>query len=546
MENEGLESVPPVMLLRFCLEEKLSALRENRPILEAVVSFLSMSERWLSGLLEMLHNRLLDEHIDNFIQKAELTPIEREVSQLRRQYPELTAKQIGERLGRAEGTIRAAYYLSLRKCRRIHSPFDEAIDENIANDVKTLNVFAQECFRQLQQEPPQLLAPRGFAEKRKQAYEVEKVLVSKKASFEAAFAMMIENPIISLFDELSFVVWSHRLHLRYLRSRFGMKGTASRRLALKQTRTAESKHTFQSWRRRNRKSGFSESEIQADYRAWKKELLYEQLLFEYAKERLIEAQTLQTIWQNAIYLSFTSLCDKHGDINFDLKEFATDVLTGMKRNIKEFRLVYDTTKLDLKREFSYDYENELARISGWAEANLSPDHNPRLAKAIEIEGQRTVSEWIPGSVLLSLAGDDREENESFYSGTGKPSLLSRIARHLEEKKEEPLNNADVLAEDFALREEARITEQKADEIDFERYVSKLTPHEQQFILNIGLTQEQMEAVRQLPARQRAVTELRLQGYKERDIARQLNISVGTVRVHDQRAKRRLAKSRTGF
>jgi hypothetical protein len=262
-----------------------------------------------------------------------------------------------------------------------------------------------------------------------------------------------------------------------------MKRLSARQLVFKQTRDAESQRTFQSWRRRNRKHGLSESEIQADYRAWRNELLHENTLFEYAKERLIEAQTQQVVWQNAVFLSFTSLCKKHEGANFDLTEFATDILREMKRTLKEFHLVYNTSKLELKREFSLDYENELARLSGWAEANLSPKANPRFAKAIEIEGQQTVSDWIPGSILLALDDDDRKGNEPFYSGTGKTSLLSRIAGHLEEKKEEPLNNADALAEDFALREEARIADQKAEEIDFERYVAKLTPREQQFILN---------------------------------------------------------------
>src|SRR5438045_4377723 len=98
MSGEESESVPPVMLLRYYLEEKLSAWRENRPTPKEVLSFLSLLGQWFSGLLEMLEVEVEGEHFNIFLHRASLAPKERELLQLILEYPQSTAKQVRERL----------------------------------------------------------------------------------------------------------------------------------------------------------------------------------------------------------------------------------------------------------------------------------------------------------------------------------------------------------------------------------------------------------------------------------------------------------------
>lgn len=353
VENEETIEVPPEVLLRGLLEEGLSALRENRQIPKPVLELESFLGRMLSDLLDRFDARLANEDFDKCVQKAHLTLEERGVLELGFESPPLTAKQIGEHLGKQESIVRAAFFRAQRKLEKIQSPLDEAIGGVIAYDVNAVNVVAQTLLkvrRLYEEDSTQLKVPTDFKGKVNEAYETETMFRSQRTDFNTTFSQIMEEPIAGLFKQLNFLIWENRLHRRYLRTRFGMKQKLIRRLVFKRTRHAKSQRMFYNWWNKNAKAESNQSpEFETDRQRYRDEILREEALRRYAQDRLISMQTRQTIWQNAIFLSFTSLYKKHGGVKFELAEFASDILTRMEQPLKDFRLLLDESKLKTEK-----------------------------------------------------------------------------------------------------------------------------------------------------------------------------------------------------
>jgi DNA-directed RNA polymerase specialized sigma24 family protein len=441
VENEDKTRVPPEVLLRFTLEEGMSALKENRSAPQPVRDFELFLSRMLSDLLEKLYLELGKDDFDSWAQEAHLTDIEREVMRWSWSLgdSQLTAEQIGERMGIGESTVRATFMRARRKLEKVPDPVNGAIDELIAYDCRAANAISQALLRMRRiydENPSEVIVPKDFEGKVKQAYEIGKEFKAEKVTFESKFLEILRDPILGLYKQLSFEVWQHRIHRRYLRSRGGLKSRDLLRLRFKRTRHAKSERFFWNWWNKNGRARSNQSpEFESDRRRFDDLILRENALLRYGQNRLLSTETRQTVWQNSIFLSFTSLYEKHQGTNFELKEFAEDILHRMKSVLKDFHAIQLSSSLQLKQEFSLDYEDELINLTAWAANNLSLAVNHGAREVLEAEGKPALEmmlQNLPGSLILALA-EDRHENR-FSSGSGKPSLLSRLGQMLSEER----------------------------------------------------------------------------------------------------------------
>jgi Sigma-70, region 4 len=232
-----------------------------------------------------------------------------------------------------------------------------------------------------------------------------------------------ENPSLSFFTSVLYLICGRWLWHRYLHSRFGLS-----QLDLNKLPSAR----------------------------------YEQLLYETAIDRLTMLQVQFDSYRRVLLDLLATIEERASYVQFE--EFFAEVCHTVGINcIRDFQQNFTEQKMRLKQARGASGEVEWAYLVAWVEANLSfsPEHNPRLAKAVEIEGQQTVLNDIPGAIAEALTADDRALNEPFSSGTGETSVLSRISGHLEVKnKELPLKAehediTDAGANDFTLHEEAR-------------------------------------------------------------------------------------------
>lgn len=546
MENEDKSKIPPEELLRCTLEEKMSALKENRSAPQPVRDLELFLSRMLSDLLEKLYLELGKDDFDKWAQEAHLTPNEREVMRWSLGDSQLTADPIGERLGIGESTVRATFMRARRKLEKAPDPVNEAIGELIAYDCRAANAISQALLRMRRaydQDPSQIIFPEGFQGRVKQAYEIGKEFKREKTTFESKFKEICSDPILGLYKQLSFEVWQHRIHRRYLRSRCGLRARDLRRLRFKRTRFAKSERMFWSWWNKNGRARSNQSPMfESDRRRYKDLILRENALLHYGQDRLVSTETRQTVWQNSIFLSFTSLYEKHQGTNFELKEFAQDILHRMKPILKDFHPIQLSSSLRLKQEFSLDYEDELINLTAWAANNLSLAVNQGAREVMEAEGKpalETMLQNIPSSLILALA-EDRHENR-FSAGSGKPSLLSRLghmlseerlldSRHraLQQARVRKLKNPEdriIISEGDSVVKPDDLAELSS-EVQFQR--DELRIDLENAIQRANLTPSELE-----------VLELDLQDLTDKEIAEQLCKPLGTVKPLLFKAKKKL-------
>lgn len=363
-----------------------------------------------------------------------------------------------------------------------------AVSEIDAEYLNTLDAFRAAARRVLQSLTDDT-RPASFNDAVKVFLPHEEAIKPLERELNERVARPPQNPCLSFYTTLQYLIISRRLWRRYLRSRFGL----SLNSAVKPPSAP-----------------------------------YERALFEGALHCSVSVETQFNYYLHTIFLVATRW---QGDFPPRLPEFLSEVLCVMGRAVvRDFRLAMLQQRLNLSRERGDSGEVELANLTAWANANLnfSPEVNPRLAKAVQTEGMRNVLDSIPGAVVEALS--EQNVGDPYSYGTGNTSLFSRVAGKPEDKNK-GLPFADP-AETFALCEEARWADRVVERLEFEQYLASLNPREKIFIKNTGLTQEQMERVRlaKLAPGEMDVTELRLQGCTEQEIATRLSRAIGTIRT----------------
>jgi DNA-binding CsgD family transcriptional regulator len=291
-----------------------------------------------------------------------------------------------------------------------------------------------------------------------------------------------DDPIYSFLISMLYLICERRLWRRYLRSRFGLK----RLLQPKEIKLPTDPYEYALCI----SSLESLTEIEVQF---------------YSYLQTFDLAALK--WQE---------CSP-----FDLQKFLSEILGFMGSFLRDFRLYTLEQRMLSKEELSDSGNIELANLAAFFEANLdfSPNaKNRRLAKAVEIYGEKEVREQIAGNVHVVLS--EKEIDEPFSAGTGGKSALSRMAQLLEAKGEdlhlnfEPLearheNLADSNTDNFALLQEVR------QELRYQFERAKLTPSEIKCLL------------------------LQQEGMTESEIAQIMGKAIGTVRSWLARAKKKL-------
>jgi RNA polymerase sigma factor (sigma-70 family) len=278
-------------------------------------------------------------------------------------------------------------------------------------------------------------------------------------------------------------------------------------------RTEAEQRRFHAWVSRQLRSGQVNYAIQPYWSKWEKVQLQEHYLLGYAKERFVELDTQFLIWGIKVHTSFEALCRRYQSIDFDLQTFALDVLQRMKPVLREFHLRHVTAKLETKRVFGAPYENELAALTAWAINHLNLNVNRRAEKALRRDGKTTLEgllDQVPGNILIAL--NEKEPTECYLPGDRKTSILSRVARLLEQELPSEARSAEAPAEEFARQEEARI--------DLNRFINKA----------------------HLSPRESKVFELLRKGCTEKEIATTIGVKLGTASALKATAMKKLRKA----
>lgn len=443
MKKQSTKRIPPEYLIRAALEAAMSALRENRPIPKATLELQAFLGRMFSDFLNRLYASVAESDFNHCAERAHLTSDEHAALLLWYAEPPPTVKEVADRLNKSENSVKRLLFRGQLKVERVQSPIDEAINEVIAYDANAANVISQllDRVKRLREENPSgFKVATDFKGRVTEAVDLGKQLRSKGENFESKFALIAKDPILGLYKQLEFIVIENRLHRRYMRARFGMKDREVRRSIFKRTRRAKDERSFWNWWNKKGKARSNQSpEFESDWLRYRDELLREEALLRYAQERLISLQTLQLIWQNTIFQSFGSLWEKNGGPGIDTTEFSLDILNRMKPILKDFHPIQLASSLELKREFSADYEDELVKLSAWAANNLSLNLNQGARHALKAEGRplsEALLENLSANILLVLSEGMPEG--LFSSGSGKRSVLSSLAQML--RDEQPLES----------------------------------------------------------------------------------------------------------
>lgn len=541
--------IPPEFLIRAAFEDAMLALRENRPTPKAFLELQSFLGRMLSDLLNRLYGAVSESDFDQWSERAQVTLDEHAALLLGFEEPPLTAKEIGQRLGKSEDTAKVLFLGGQAKLARVRSPIDEAITEVVAYNCKAANVLSNLLIKIKQiheEEPSRLSFATDFTGRLKEAFEVAKELKSKSEDFDSVFKRVSSDPVLGLYKQLEFLVVEHRLHRRYMRSRFGMQERELLRAIFKRTRRAKAERSFWNWWNENGKARSNQSpEFESDLRTFQDQLQREEALLRYAQERLVSIQTRQLIWQNTIFQSFGSLWEKHGGSGFDLAEFSLDILTRMKPLLKDFHQIQLASTLNLKKEFALNYENELVSLSAWAANNLNLNLNKGAQQALDAEGRprlEALLENIPANILLVLSEGTR--GGFFSSGSGEKNVLSRVAEML--RDEQPLEGRHEAIRQNRLRKSRDVRSLETtiprhhcgvDLLSAKSEVASMLGREE---ARIDL--ERLISLANLSPSESEVLELDRQELTDKEIAEHLGKPVGTVKPLLHKAKQKLRRA----
>ncbi len=235
----------------------------------------------------------------------------------------------------------------------------------------------------------------------------------------------------------------------------------------------------------------------------------DKIICETALESYVFIQNQFFNWLYATHL----ILHNHPNIS-SLENLAIETLNLLGKALRDFRLSQLETTMNMKQAESISTEIEVANFVAWAEANLNFSINKRLAKTAEIEGKENINNDIAGAVIIALA--EKEPEQPFSNGTGKTSVLSKIANQLENFNERAteINENDFpitsSTRDFALKEEARIDLKK-------------------ILTGANLTVKEMNVYLQKEG----------QGLTFVEIAKALNVHEGTCKRQYYRAEKKL-------
>ncbi len=425
MKSKNEDRIPAKSIIQYCLEEKLSALREKRPIPNIVRQYECFWGRLLSEVLKRL--------------ALEMTKEERKSAGGEiYSYSELLAKSINILKGR---------FLNIEK-RFIENP---------------------EQFQ-----------PVSFDDRLKQVFELQKSIKSASANLNDIYLKICSEPIEGLYKRFYCVIVERRLLRRYLRSRFGVINKLGKTIQKRRFRKIKEwsqwlEETYSPFPYFKMNKDTIEQEVQIAFWKYNWHLERERGLREFAENRRYEIEAEFSLLKGAVYMSLDSLKQLYPEFDFEMKEVARDILGGIKPALENFSVNLHSATIKIKNEFSLNYEEDLLNLSALVGSNLNLYLNQRLAKTLEAEGkpkEESLLERLPGSVFLAL-------NEELNKET---TLTTKVAKIIEAELPRAVGLEDfpeIAVQNFTLREEARFDLAKIERAKLILERAKLTPPQRQ-------------------------------------------------------------------